>query len=114
MYKKYTEKVKSFEQYQNQIQTEKLVQKAYTDHLLSQLAVASQAPAIAVDIKSNQEILMQIEQLKMSLQPVATFLDNISKPVTKNTKAPTKAERLAQQKEKIRLSALAKFKQNGG
>jgi len=110
----YTGAVKTFAEYQAEIRTEKLVNKAYTDHLLQQLAVAQQAPVAVDQVKSNAEILEQIESLKMSLKPVATFLDNISKPVIKNTKAPTKLERLAKQKEKIRLSALAKFKQNGG
>lgn len=114
--KSYEGQTKSFEQYSLQVKTEKLVQQAYVDHLLSQLAQASQAPVVVADTKSNEQILKQIESLKMSLNPISKFFDNGHQAVTQKKRLSKKdKEKLEDeaQIQKMELASLQRLKKKG-
>jgi hypothetical protein len=112
----YAGAVKSFNEYQNEIRTQKLVDKAYKDHLLSQLAVAQQAPVAVDQVKSNNEILQSIETLKASLTPVTKFFETTS--FSQPKKRISAKERLKLEEEKIEreldLKAIAYLNKKGG
>jgi hypothetical protein len=74
--KPYSEKVKSFNQYRDQIRTDKLIDKAYKDHLLEQLAEAKQSQP-----KHDPEVAERLKMIDEKLIPVIKFFTKLDKPV---------------------------------
>jgi len=99
-------KIKSFNDYANQVRTEKLVQKAYTDHLLQQLAEAKHSP-----VQENKAVLDKINELSSTLEPVSRFFSLDIKEIQPVKKRVSKAERLAieEAEKKARLDAHMKM-----
>lgn len=101
MVKTYNQKLKSFEQYVAQKRTEKLLDKAYKDHLLQQLAVATQSqPA------SDNIVLQELKELKELVTPVITFFTT-EKPEIKKRISSKERKRLADEEQEKMLEIKA-------
>jgi len=101
-------KVKSFNDYANQVRTEKMVQKAYTDHLLHQLAEATHSPA-----KGNNEVLEKLNALDVKLNPVADFFAPVPvepKPV-RISKKQREQQELEEHEKMLEKIAIERVKQ---
>ena len=109
---RYNEKLKSFEQYHALKQTEKLIQKAYTDHLLNELAKATQSQP-----DNKDEVLQSLNELKEMVKPSHKFFMKIDKPVPVKAKevADSKNDAISIQRAKMRAKAIENYekKQKG-
>ncbi|RAJ22884.1 hypothetical protein [Pedobacter cryoconitis] len=81
----YTGKVKSFNEYQAEVRTEKLLQKAFTDHLLQQLAEARQIP-----LKEDKAVIEALNELKEMVVPLTDNIEFIKNKYTKPVHKPSK------------------------
>ncbi len=81
----YTGKVKSFDEYQDEVRTEKLLQKAYLDHLLQQLSEARQIP-----FKEDKVVLEALKELKEMVSPLTENIEFIKKKYIKPVHTPSK------------------------
>ncbi|MCX2486581.1 hypothetical protein [Pedobacter sp. MR2016-24] len=115
MNKTYNEKLKSFEQYHAMKQTEKLVQKAYTDHLLQQLAEATQPQPT-----NQNEVIQSLNELKEMVKPSTDFFTTPTSahPVNpvKKTRISKKAREQQELEDHLKMlerKALLKIKNEG-
>ena len=106
----YTGKIKTFEQYRAEIRTEKLVQKAYKDHLLQQLAEAKQVPVQA------DSVIDGLNEIKEMVKPAYQFFNTPqSTPASKKRISKKEKERLANEEyeRQMDLKALAFLNKKG-